>query len=165
MEKSVLIILRGNSGSGKTTIARRLQKVLGENTMVISQDTVRREMLNAHDGADTPALPLIKQLVLYGSEHCSTVILEGILRSKRYEELFEYCRSLYKDEIYAYYFDLSFEETCRRHSTRECSSEFTAEQMKQWWKEQDCSSLLEEQMISEEKTEEEIITGILDDIQ
>ena len=40
-----LIILRGNSGSGKTTIAKELQRKFGENTMLISQDVIRREML------------------------------------------------------------------------------------------------------------------------
>lgn len=41
-----LIILRGNSGSGKTTVAKELQKRFGRNTMLISQDAVRRDMLN-----------------------------------------------------------------------------------------------------------------------
>ena len=45
-----LIILRGNSGSGKTTIAKELQKLFGKNTMLISQDVIRREMLNVDDG-------------------------------------------------------------------------------------------------------------------
>lgn len=40
-----LIILRGNSGSGKTTVAKELQKRFGRNTMMISQDAVRRDML------------------------------------------------------------------------------------------------------------------------
>lgn len=40
-----LIILRGNSGSGKTTIAKELQKRFGTNTMLISQDVIRRDML------------------------------------------------------------------------------------------------------------------------
>ena len=39
-----LIILRGNSGSGKTTVAKELQKKFGYNTMLISQD----EMLVAY---------------------------------------------------------------------------------------------------------------------
>ena len=42
---SKLIILRGNSGSGKTTVARALQRKFGRNTMVISQDIIRRDML------------------------------------------------------------------------------------------------------------------------
>ena len=35
---SKLIILRGNSGSGKTSVAKALQRRFGRNTMVISQE-------------------------------------------------------------------------------------------------------------------------------
>ena len=52
-----LIILRGNSGSGKTTIAKELQQVFGNNTMLISQDVIRRDMLKVKDGENTKALP------------------------------------------------------------------------------------------------------------
>jgi uridine kinase len=74
-----LIILRGNSGSGKTTVSRKLQGMFGRNTMLISQDVVRREILNVSDGIDTLALPLLKELLKYGSEHSEVVILEGIM--------------------------------------------------------------------------------------
>lgn len=47
-----LIILRGNSGSGKTTIAKELQNRFGMNTMLISQDVIRRDMLKVKDGAN-----------------------------------------------------------------------------------------------------------------
>ena len=33
-----LIMLRGNSGSGKTTVAKELQERFGRGTMVLSQD-------------------------------------------------------------------------------------------------------------------------------
>lgn len=45
-----LIILRGDSGSGKTTVSRELQKKFGKNTMYISQDMVRRQILMVDDG-------------------------------------------------------------------------------------------------------------------
>ncbi|MDT3958624.1 AAA family ATPase [Staphylococcus kloosii] len=44
-----LIIIRGNSGSGKTTIAKALHNELGEDALLLSQDVVRREMLQVHD--------------------------------------------------------------------------------------------------------------------
>lgn len=44
-----LIILRGNSGSGKTTIANALHQRLKEQSLLISQDVVRREMLRVKD--------------------------------------------------------------------------------------------------------------------
>lgn len=70
-----LIILRGNSGSGKTTVAKALQKKLGRNTMLISQDEVRRNMLWVDDGIDTKALPLMAELLRYGREHSEFSIL------------------------------------------------------------------------------------------
>ena len=39
-------MLRGNSGSGKTTVAKGLQELFGRGTMVLSQDMIRREVLN-----------------------------------------------------------------------------------------------------------------------
>lgn len=45
-----LIILRGNSGSGKTATGKALQRKFGRGTMLISQDVVRREMLFVKDG-------------------------------------------------------------------------------------------------------------------
>lgn len=45
-----LIIIRGNSGSGKTTLAREIHNRLPRNTLLISQDTVRRDMLRVKDG-------------------------------------------------------------------------------------------------------------------
>lgn len=43
---SKLIILRGNSGSGKTTAAKMLQEKFGPNTMLISHDMVRIQILH-----------------------------------------------------------------------------------------------------------------------
>lgn len=40
-----LILLRGNSGSGKTTVAKQLQEKFGPNTMLISHDMVRKQIL------------------------------------------------------------------------------------------------------------------------
>ena len=62
-----LIILRGNSGSGKTTVAKELQKKFGYNTMLISQDEIRRNILRVKDGIDTKALPLMIELLKYGN--------------------------------------------------------------------------------------------------
>lgn len=47
-----LIVLRGDSGSGKTTVAKELQKKFGRNTILISQDVIRRDMLMVKDGED-----------------------------------------------------------------------------------------------------------------
>lgn len=108
---SELIILRGNSGSGKTTIAKEIQKNFGRNTMLISQDVIRRDMLRVKDGENTEAISLMKELLAYGREHSDIVILEGIMYADWYKPLFELAIQLYDTKVYAYYFDIPFEET------------------------------------------------------
>ncbi len=155
-----LIILRGNSGSGKTTIAKELQKRFGINTMLISQDVIRRDMLNVKDGESTPALPLMKELLVYGHAHSSIVILEGIMYADWYKPLFELAVQLYGREVYAYYFDLPFEETLKRHQTKPNCHEFGEEAMRRWWRENDFSDVLNEVCITAEKSIDNIVGEI-----
>ena len=155
-----LIMLRGNSGSGKTTVAKGLQDHFGRGTMVLSQDMIRREVLKERDGINPPALPLIKQMLRYGSENCEVVILEGIFIADWYRELFEEAIKMYGSDIYAYYFDIPFEETLRRHQTRTKAAEFGADEMREWWKEKDFLDMIKETIITEDKSKEEIVNEI-----
>lgn len=155
-----LIVLRGNSGSGKTTIAKELQKRFGNNTMLISQDVIRRDILKVKDGENTLALPLMKELLVYGSKHSDITILEGIMYADWYRSLFELAVSLYGSRIFAYYLDIPFEETLRRHQTKPNCHEFGQEAMQRWWREKDFSEVLDEQSITSEKNIESIVTDI-----
>ena len=133
-----LIILRGNSGSGKSTLAKNLQHALGRNTMLIPQDTVRREMLWVRDGKDNPSIPLMAELLKYGHAHSEVTILEGILYSETYAPLFRTALDLFGQEnIFAYYYDIPFEETLRRHETKPNRFDFGEADMRRWWKEKD----------------------------
>ncbi len=159
-----LIILRGNSGSGKTTIAKELQKEFGSNTMLISQDVIRRDILKVKDGENTPALPLMKELLVYGNRYCEIVVMEGIMYSEWYRTLFELAIQLYGDEIYAYYFDIPFEETLKRHQTKPNCHEFGKDAMEKWWREKDFSNILKEIAITEEKNMESIVADICNEV-
>lgn len=159
-DMGALIILRGNSGSGKTTIARELQQRFGRNTMLISQDVIRRDMLSVKDGEDTPALPLMKELLSYGSNHSDIVILEGIMYADWYKPLFELAVQLYEKRVYAYYFDIPFEETVKRHRTKPNCNDFGEEEMCRWWREKDFSDVLNEVSITSEREMESIVSEI-----
>lgn len=155
-----LIILRGNSGSGKSTIAKELQNRFGANTMLISQDVIRRDVLKVKDGKNTPALPLMKELLIYGHNHSNIVILEGIMYADWYKPLFDLSVQLYGSEIYAYYFDLPFEETLKRHQTKPNCHEFGEEAMRGWWREKDFSDVLNEVSITSERNIDDIVEDI-----
>lgn len=157
---SKLVILRGNSGSGKTTIAKELQNRFGRNTMIISQDAIRREMLKVKDGPTTEAIPLMQELLIYGKDHSEVTILEGIMYADWYEPLFQCAVREFGDEIYAYYFDLPFEETLRRHQTRNKVSSFGEEEMRGWWREKDYIGFVKEDVITKEEAMENIVERI-----
>lgn len=159
-----LIIIRGNSGSGKSSVAKELQKRIGRNTLIIPQDTVRREMLWVHDGKDTVALPLLTTLLNYGFLHCKYVILEGILNADWYMSLFESAIKLFEDRIFAYYYDIPFEETLKRHQTKEKKYEFGEKEMRRWWNEKDFIRIIPEHVFTQEISLEDAVNTIIDDI-
>ena len=160
-----LIIIRGNSGSGKSSVAKSLQRKFGRNTLVIPQDTVRREMLWAHDGSETTALPLLIDLLEFGYRNSEITILEGILKASWYKPLFERAVHLFGDSIFAYYYDLPFEETLRRHQTKANRFDFGEEEMRRWWNEKDYIGFIPETTLTEETSLDETVQKILSDIQ
>ncbi|MDE7307188.1 MAG: kinase, partial [Lachnospiraceae bacterium] len=161
---STLIILRGNSGSGKSSVAKALQRKFGRNTLVISQDIIRREMLWVCDGEDTLALPLLTELLRYGNTHCKYIILEGILNADWYKPLFELAIEIFKDKIFAYYYDIPFEETLKRHETRDKKFEFGEKEMRKWWNEKDFIGIIPEKVLKQEISFEEAVNIIFRDI-
>ena len=109
--ESKLIIIRGNSGSGKTTTAKGLQNHLGRGTLLVSQDTVRREMLKVQDRDGNLSIDFIEQIAEYGKGKCEFVIVEGILYKHHYGVMLNNLIQFFNHKAYTYYFDLSFEET------------------------------------------------------
>ncbi len=159
-----LIILRGNSGCGKTSTARLLQRQLDDGTMLVSQDVVRREMLRVKDSENNPAIQLIYDLCMYGNNVGYTVILEGILSNKKYGAMLRQLLDDFQGEKLIYYFDVSFEETVRRHATKPNAHEFGESEMRQWWKDQDVLNVPGEQRIGEQLSQAEIVDLIHRDV-
>jgi predicted kinase len=159
-----LIILRGNSGSGKTTTAKALQRKFGHGTMLISQDVIRREMLYVKDGPNSEAGQLLFELAMYGRKHCSIVIIEGILNSEWYKKLFENLLKEFNGRILAYYFDIPFEETLNRHQQKPNAQEFGEKEMREWWNENDLLDILPEVYLNKELSLNEIVDMICQDV-
>ncbi|KIS09873.1 putative kinase [Streptococcus equi subsp. zooepidemicus] len=128
---------------------------------MLSQDQLRRDMLHARDGFDTPTISLILNLLDYGQQHCDYIILEGILRADWYQSVWEKITELFPDRYHAYYYDLPFEETLYRHSTRAKSSEFGEAELRRWWNHKDYLSQLTEQTITANLSLEEALEYIL----
>lgn len=163
MKSGRLFIIRGNSASGKSTIAKKLQLELGCGTMLIPQDVIRREIVRVKDEPNNPAIELIKLIAMYGKEIGYDVILEGILSSNRYGAMIRDLVDEFGENTYAYYYDVSFEETLRRHSLKPVASEYGEKQMREWWQEKDYLNIQQEKIISENMNIDDIIAMILSD--
>lgn len=163
---SKLIILRGNSGSGKTTTAKLLQEQFRRGqAMVISQDVVRIDLLYAKDRVDNPTVELIKRIAEFGKERgYEYVIIEGIFNSEIYREMFVELTVLFAPHVYPYYYAIPFEETVRRHQTRAKANDFGPGRMKDWWLEKDYLHIENEKKLDETLSQEEIVRQILIDI-
>ena len=161
---SKLVIIRGNSGSGKTSAAKALRHRLGHNVMLLSQDMVRRDILRVKDGADTKALPLLCELLVYGSRRCEAVILEGILYSAWYMPLFRLAKEEFGNQIWGYYYDIPFDETLARHATRSSRNDFGAEDMMKWRHDRDFMGIIPEKVISKETSLTEAVDMMMADI-
>ncbi|MFG6200180.1 hypothetical protein [Nonomuraea sp. JJY05] len=66
-----MIVLRGNSGSGKTTsVARTLRKAYGRRGLaVVGQDVLRRDILRERDVPDGVNIGLIDTVTRYALDH------------------------------------------------------------------------------------------------
>jgi predicted kinase len=159
-----LIIIRGNSASGKSTIAKMVRERLGPKTMLVSQDLIRREILFVSDETRNPAIELMYKLVMWGKELGYDVILEGILSIGKYGEMLEKIVKDFDGETYAYYFDISFEETMRRHNTKDIAHIIDEEKMRSWRKESDRMNIHNERTITDEQTQNEIVDLILNEL-
>lgn len=160
-----LIILRGNSGSGKTSVAVALQRKFGSGTMLISHDMVRLDILNARSGEGVvKSEPLMINLLKYGKDNSEITIMEGILPAKDYSRLFETAVKEYEGNIFAYYYDLPFEETLIRHRTKQCHNEFGEAEMKRWWREKDLLPMVCEKVIGRDLTLQSTVEMIYGDV-
>lgn len=162
--ESTLIIIRGNSGSGKTTTAKRLQQHLGRGTLLVSQDVVRRDMLKVQDRDGNLSMDLIRQITEYGKGKCEVVIVEGIFSEQRYGDMIRELIQFYNGKAHTYYYDLSFQETVRRHNARSKRTEFGEDSLRDWWNAEDYLRVDGEVQLTDEMTQDEIVEMILEQI-
>ena len=64
------------------------------------------------------------------------------------QPLFESAIHEYGKNIFAFYYDLPFEETLRRHETKPNKADFDEQDMRRWWKENDFIHIIPEKILT-----------------
>jgi len=151
-DRTRLIVVRGNSGSGKSTVAKALREACGSGVAWVSQDLIRRIILKEKDRPGGVNIGLIDQVTRYSLGSGYHVVLDGIFYADRYEPMLA---GLARDHLGAsrfYYLDVSMEETLRRHATRPQAAEFGSDDMRDWYRPRDLLDGIRERIIPETST-------------
>jgi predicted kinase len=150
--ETCLVVLRGNSGAGKSTVARCVRAAYGRGVAWVSQDLIRRTILQEKDRPGGANIGLIGQVARYSLDHGYHVVLDGILSADRYEPMLAGLRRDHLGLSRFYYLDVSLEESLRRHATRPQAAEFSATDMRAWYRPRDLLSSVPERVIPEVST-------------
>lgn len=163
---TLLIVLRGDSGSGKTTAAAALRPLLDQKTAVIHQDYFRRELLAGGDkeSRSADAAALIDAAARQSLDLGYDVILDGILNLRDYADRLEQLWRDHRGITRIYQFDVGFEETVRRHEMRELRNAFSAEKMREWYDGWQPLEFVEEGRIGADETLDQITERIITDV-
>lgn len=161
----MLIVLRGNSGSGKSTTARLLREAAlrrrqGAKIAIVGQDYLRRYILKEKEGAGTDNIDLIEQTVTFALGRGYDAILEGILAADRYGPML---RRLARTPAgsHFYYLDVSFAGTLVRHRSKPNAHEFGEAEMRAWYRENDLLRFTAETVITETSSQQQTVARIL----
>lgn len=160
--KPRLIVIRGNSSSGKSAVAAAIRERHGQhNLAIVSQDLLRRVVLREHDVPAGANIALIDMTARFAITRGFHVIVEGILRTDHYGDMLTRLIGDYAESARAYFLDVPFEETLRRHATKPQADEYGEEEMRGWYRGLDLLPDGVEQVIPAESSLEDTVRKVM----
>lgn len=149
-DQTRLIVIRGNSGSGKSALAAAIRAARPRGIAIIGQDVLRRDILHLPDTKPSLAADYIELSAHFALDRGLHAIVEGILRDDIYGDML---RRLVADHLgitRCYRYEIPFQETLDRHRTKPNATDFGEREMRRWWREDDRLTGVEETIIGPE---------------
>ena len=162
-QSPLLIVVRGNSASGKSSVAAGIRTRYGRGLSIVSQDNLRRVVLREHDipgGANIGLIDLTARHAIRSGFH---VVVEGILRADYYGTMLTALIAGHASQAFAYYLDIPLEETLRRHQRKAEALKYGEPEMRQWYRERDLLPGGIERVITSESSLDDTIATIVAD--
>ena len=161
----VLVILRGNSASGKSTIARRVQHALPRGRVaVVGQDHVRRDLLRERNVDPVETIDLLELIVRRCLGRGRVVILEGIFKEATYGPMMQGLLAGHDGPALVYYLDVSLPETLRRHATKPIAGHVDGPTVASWYEPHDLLGAPGEVVLAEDLSEDAMVERLLADL-
>lgn len=164
MPAGTLVVIRGNSGSGKSTVAAELQQRFDRGTCaVVPQDVVRRNILREPDEPGRFNIDLIAEIAGSCLARGLIVVVEGILNVDRYGAMLEQLANTANHALF-YRFDLTLDETLIRHAGRPLATEVPESMIREWYRGWQPLPFIDELRIGVDWTRDAIVDRIQTDI-
>ncbi len=129
-----LVLLRGNSASGKSSVAAGIRERFGRGLALVGQDNLRRVVLREHDRPGGANIGLIDTVARYSLDAGYHVVLEGILYADHYGQMLQRLLADHRGHTHCYYLDVPFVETLARHATKPIADEVGENQLREWYR-------------------------------
>ena len=136
-EDTRLVILRGNSASGKSSVAAGLRERFGRGLALVGQDNLRRTVLRERDRPGAANIGLIDVTARYALDAGFHVVVEGILYADRYGDMLAQLRADHRGVTHGYYLHIPLDETLVRHSSKPIADDVNEAQLREWYRELD----------------------------
>jgi hypothetical protein len=132
-----LVVVRGNSASGKSSIAAGIRDRFGRGLALVGQDNLRRVVLRERDRPGAANIGLIDTVARYALDAGYHVVLEGIFYADHYGTMLAQLRADHRGPTHGYYLDVPYTETLARHATKPIADEVGAAELRDWYRELD----------------------------
>jgi len=156
-----LVVLRGNSASGKSAAAAEIRARYGRGLAIVGQDNLRRVVLRERDVPGGANVGLIDLTARYALDHGYHVIVEGILYAAHYGGMLTALGADHRGRSCFYYLDVSFEETVRRHAGKVQASDYGRTEMSGWYRERDLLPEVTEEVFTEDMSLDAMVGRVM----
>ncbi|MFF3976610.1 M15 family metallopeptidase [Streptomyces sp. NPDC001828] len=133
-------MIRGNSASGKSSVAQGLRDHYGRGVAVVGQDVIRRNVLREHDTPGATNIALLGRIVRHALDAGFHVVLEGILYADRYSHMITSLVRDHRGVSSCYYLDVPLKTTLARHASKADAAyleQVTDDHLTSWYRELD----------------------------
>ncbi|MFI6730191.1 kinase [Streptomyces atratus] len=160
-ENTRLVVLRGNSASGKSSVAAGIRDRFGRGLAWVEQGNLRRVVLRERDRPGAANVGLIDLTARYALDAGYHVVVEGILYADHYGEMLARLRADHRRPTHGYYLHVPFEQTLARHATKPIAHEISEPQLRDWYRELDLLPDDSENVIEADSTLTETVDRIM----
>lgn len=162
-QNSRLIIIRGNSGSGKSQLAQAIREARPRGVAIIGHDVLRREILHVRDHPGALSVPYIELSARFALDNGLDVVIEGILHSESYGEMLTRLQVDHLGVTRCYYYLLSLDETLKRHRTKALAAEVSEAEVASWYRRDDRIAALGESVFDAGVSAHDALERVLSD--